>query len=119
MEKDYKNLYEELIQRMLKNYSDAIKFIENPSEEMKLAAVKDNPFAIQFVANPTEEMKLIAVKGNPWAIRHIEDPNEEVQLEAVKKILLHEIFDAERIRALIKILEKIEENKGAKNGKRL
>jgi hypothetical protein len=39
-----------------------IQFIENPSEEVQLAAVKENGYSIQFIENPSERVQLAAVK---------------------------------------------------------
>ena len=40
------------------------KFVQNPSEELCLAAVQQNVCAIQYIENPSEELQLIAVKKN-------------------------------------------------------
>ena len=119
MEKDYKELYEETIIRMLKANGYLIMYIKKPTEEMQLTAVKQTGWAIQYIEDPSEEVQLEAVKKNPLVIQHIKKPKEEIQLLAAKKILLKEILDIEEIQKLSKILKKIEENKGENNGKRL
>ena len=55
-----------------------IRYIEKPSEEVKLAAVKENREAIKYIENPSEEVQLAAVKENRMAIEYIENPSEEV-----------------------------------------
>ena len=85
MEKDYKELYEETIIRILKNYGYVIDCIENPTEEMQLLAVKQRGYAIQFIKNPTEEVQLEAVKQEYKAIDYIANPTEKVKA-LVRKI---------------------------------
>ena len=48
-----------------------IKYIENPSEEVQLAAVKEDPYVIRFIKNPTENVKLQAVKQSPFLFNRI------------------------------------------------
>ncbi len=73
----------ELQLKAVKNRGSSIQYIENPSEEIKLAAIKKGD-AIQYIQNPTEEMKLEAIKNDQFAIEHIKDPSKHLQLEAVK-----------------------------------
>jgi hypothetical protein len=63
----------------------AIKFIKDPSEEMKLEAVRRNGRSIEFIKDPSERVQLEAVRKNGSAIEFIKDPSEKVQLEAVRQ----------------------------------
>ena len=56
-----------------------------PSEEVQLAAVTQYPNVIELINNPTEKVQLVAVEINPYAIEYIENPSEEVQMVAVTK----------------------------------
>jgi len=62
----------------------AIRYIENPSKAMQLAAVGDRGLAIQFIKNPSEAVQIAAVNSDGFAIRYIENPSEAVQLAAVE-----------------------------------
>lgn len=62
----------------------SLRFIDNPSQVVQLAAIERDAYAIQFIKNPTKTMQLNAVKSNGCAIQFIENPDKEVQLEAVK-----------------------------------
>ncbi len=62
-----------------------IRFVNNPSEEIKMAAVHQNGYAIKYITNPSEEVQVVSVNTNKFAISYIKNPSEEVQLTAVKK----------------------------------
>ena len=80
-----KNPSEEMKLEAVKQDGWAIKFIKNPSEAVQMAAVKQYGCAIKFIKNPSEEMKLEAVKQDGYAIRYIKNPSEAVKMEAVKQ----------------------------------
>jgi hypothetical protein len=65
-----------------------IRFIQNPSEKVQLAAVKKYGFVIRFIQNPPEKVQLAAVQQDGHSISDIIDkginPSEKVQLAAVK-----------------------------------
>lgn len=63
-------------------FGDAIKYIENPSEEVQLAAVHKNANAIKYIKNPSEEVQLVAVTQDGWVIQHIENPSDRVKVLA-------------------------------------
>ena len=52
---------------------DAMKEIQNQTEEMCLLAVKQNGMALQFVKNQTNEICLLAVKQNGMALQFVND----------------------------------------------
>lgn len=64
-----------------------IKYINNPSEKVQLAAIKD-PYSIYmyYIKNPSEEVKLAVVKQDGYTIRYIINPSETVQIKAVKNL---------------------------------
>jgi len=72
------------LEKQVYNKGKLIQFIDDPSQELQLAAVKKNPFSIEYIQNPTEKVQLAAV--NKWgnAIYYIQNPSETVQLAAVK-----------------------------------
>jgi hypothetical protein len=57
----------------------AIHYIKNPSEEVKKLAVQENGYAIRFIKNPSEEIQKLAVQQDAFAIRYIDNPSEEVK----------------------------------------
>ena len=44
----------------------AIEYINNPSEEVQLAAVRQNGQAIRYIKNPSEEVQLIAALSKDY-----------------------------------------------------
>jgi hypothetical protein len=86
LEKAGKADYPMYFQKFMVSYDGtAIRFIENPSEEIQLAAIKENGLAIRYIQNPSEEVQLVAVKKYGTTIQYIQNPSEEVQLAAVKQ----------------------------------
>lgn len=63
-----------------------IRHIDNPSEEMMLAAVKQNGMAIQHILpmKQTEEIKWSAIKSNPYCIGFVYKPSLTMWEEVVK-----------------------------------
>ena len=80
-----KNPSEKVQLAAVKKYSYSIQFIENPSEKVQIEAVKQNSWAIECIKNPSEKVQIASVKEDGWAIQFIKNPSEEVQLEAVKR----------------------------------
>ena len=107
MEKDYKNII-----NILKNDGYAIRYIKDPTEEMKLEAVKEESWAIKYIENPSEEVQLLAVKKNGYLIIHIKNPTEKVK-ELARKIEEQNDYKKKHEELLKKT------KKGEKNGKRL
>lgn len=65
-----------------------IRYIDNPSETVQLAAVRgrigtDNMYAIQFIPNPSEAVKLASLQYAGHSLRYIRKPSEEMKLAAV------------------------------------
>ena len=73
------------LDKQVYNVGDLIQFIDNPSEEVQLAAVKENGLSIKYIQNPSERVQLAAVKEIPYSIQHIKNPSERVQLAAVEE----------------------------------
>ena len=48
------------LDKQVYNVGDLIQFIDNPSEEVQLAAVEKDPRVIRFIENPTEKVKQLA-----------------------------------------------------------
>jgi hypothetical protein len=60
-------------------YGYYIKFINNPSEKVQLAAVRNNEDALRFINKPSEQVQLVAVSQNKTAIDYISNPPEKVR----------------------------------------
>jgi hypothetical protein len=73
----------------LTKYPYKIRYIENPTEAMKLAVVKTDPNEIRSIKNPSEEVQLAAVNKNAHCIYLIKDPCEKAQIKAVRYNFLY------------------------------
>ena len=62
-----------------------IRFIEDPSRTVQLAAVGKNGYAVGYIRDPSDEVQLAAVDQSPGAIAVIKDPCEAAQLLAYDK----------------------------------
>jgi hypothetical protein len=51
-----------------------LKYIEDPSERVQLAAVSYDGFAIEYITNPSEKIQHAAIEENEEAIRYIDNP---------------------------------------------
>jgi len=56
-----------------------IKYIENPSEEVRLKAVKRFGYVIQYIDNPSEAVQVEAVKNKGNELSYIDSPSQGVQ----------------------------------------
>ena len=65
------------------NYEN-IKYIENPSEELQMAAVRTDGSNIRFIQNPTEKVKLYILSISCVDIKWIRDQSEKIQLAALE-----------------------------------
>ena len=63
----------------------ALKYTENPSEEVQLDAVKENGYAIKLIENPSDEVCLAAIEYDSEVVEWIKNPSERVCLAAIKK----------------------------------
>jgi len=78
---------------LLKRNVECIKYINNPSEDVQLAAVKQDGSVIAYILSkdiiPSEDVQLAAVQQNSKVIEWIFNfgiiPSEQVQLAAVKQ----------------------------------
>lgn len=64
---------------------NSIRYIDNPSEAVQLAAVNQFGMTIQHIQNPSEAVQLAAVTQNAGAINYIVNPGESVQIAAVQQ----------------------------------
>ena len=67
------------LEKQVYNKVKLIQFIDNPSEEVQLAAVKKFGSSIKHIQNPSEKVQLAAVKQNPYSIEFIQNPTEKVK----------------------------------------
>lgn len=63
----------------------ALRYVPNPSEELKLNALYVDGNCIAYIKNPTENEKFVAVRTFGPAIRHIKDPSPRIQMTAVRQ----------------------------------
>lgn len=66
-----------------------IRFIENPSIAIQLAAIATNHLSLKYIKNPTDDiLKYFELQRTkcPYSLilQHIEDPAENLQLAAIK-----------------------------------
>ncbi len=98
--------------QLVRGNGQSVKFIQNPSAVVQMAAVRQDAFALKFITHPheaviiaainqnsdifsyiannlnlrmSETVQLAAVKANSWNINEIAKPSEAVQLAAVNK----------------------------------
>ena len=64
---------------------DAMKEIQNQTNEICLLAVKQNGMALQFVKNQTNEICLSAVQQNGMALQFVKNQTNEICLSAVQQ----------------------------------
>ena len=62
-----------------------IDYIDNPSEEVQLAAVNQNGYAIYYIKNPSEAVKLAA--KNKTIIKDSKDKGNQMDKETEEKNL--------------------------------
>ncbi len=74
-----------LLEQLVQDNADLIKFIKKPSEELQMNVVCINPQNIEYISNPTKKVQLCAVGKNPKVIQYIKNPEKDVQLEAFKQ----------------------------------
>jgi ribosomal protein S16 len=78
---------EELLIQLVNTYFEFIKFIDNPSEKVQLAAVTNDGTSIVYIIekgiDPSEDVQLAAVTNYGMSISYIKNPSENVQLAAV------------------------------------
>ena len=74
------------LDKQVYNFAKLVRFIDNPSEEMKQAAmVQEDPSSIQYIENPSEIVQLAAVEEDPYSIQYIQNPTEKVKQLAKSK----------------------------------
>lgn len=76
---------EQDINEALKRNPSLIRFVENPTDEMKFTAVSNNGRAIQFIENASDELKMLAIKRHRKAIDFIENPTPEMMIAALQR----------------------------------
>jgi hypothetical protein len=65
----------------------AIEHVKAPSEELQLLAVSESymAYAYRYIDKPTDKVKIIAYKKNPNLIAYMDRIPEEIQINAVNK----------------------------------
>lgn len=100
---------QETITKMLLDVDgNLIRHIDNPSEEMMLAAVKQNGMAIRYIPSmkQTEEIKMAAIENNPFCFEFVHEPTMPMWLKALQA----EIPEDRELAAKhpVKVLKRIE-----------
>jgi hypothetical protein len=65
----------------------ALKYIENQTPEICLAAVNNTGYALKYVQNQTLEICLAAIKEDRCAFKYVENPTPEIYLAVGKSLL--------------------------------
>ena len=73
------------LDKQVYNNGELIQFIDNPSEEVQLAAVKMFGSSIKHIQNPSERVQLAAVKKFGNSIQYIQNPTEKEKQLAKSK----------------------------------
>lgn len=60
----------------------ALQYIQNPSEDVQLAAARKNGWSIQYIQNPSIAVQLAAVQQEWLIIKCIKNPSRTFQLSA-------------------------------------
>jgi hypothetical protein len=83
-----------------------IRYIDNPSEAVQLAAVSQIGYAnaIGSINKPTEKVQLVAVNQHGSSILFIDNPSEAVQLAAVKQNKLTFKYIKKPFRSVIRLI---------------
>jgi len=72
----------------VENSPKLIRYIDNQSEKVQLAAIESSPNAhyvkkiAKYIKNPSEKVQLALIEKYPNAIKYIKNPTKKVQLRA-------------------------------------
>ena len=77
------NPTEEVQLAAVRQKADCLLQLREPTEKVCLAAIAENPEMIRYIHEPTEKMQLLVVRRNPEMITLLENPCERAQLLAV------------------------------------
>ena len=72
--------------KLIKKKPYRIANIQNPFEELQLAAVRQNAYNISYIKNPTEAVKLDAVRKQGHVISRIRNPSQALMDAAIKQV---------------------------------
>lgn len=95
-----------------------IRFIKNPSQQIKLLAVQQNGRCIFYINEPDEIIQMAAIKNNPYSVYDIQFPTKLVEKESMEyDISIREYFSnkkqkkqwnkKENVKEHLKLLDKI------------
>ena len=76
--KEIQNQTEEICLEAVKNDGMSLQFVKNQTNEICLLAVQQNGMALQFVKNQTHEICLLAVKQNGMALQFVNDKENKL-----------------------------------------
>ena len=83
--KHVNNQTDEICLEAVRQNGYALARVHNQTDEICLEAVRQNGYALQCVHNQTEEICLEAVRQNGYALKFVENQTEEICLEAVRQ----------------------------------
>lgn len=69
---------------IIRSNPNALAYIQNPPEEIKLLAVQKNGLALRHIEKPSREMQEVALANNSSAIQYIDQPTEKMMTKAIK-----------------------------------
>lgn len=71
------------IENHIQQYPKLLQFIDNPSDDIIIAAVRKDPLVIEYVDNPSERVQFAAVHGSPYAIQAMRNPTDKVLIRTI------------------------------------
>lgn len=61
-----------------------LKYIKNPTLNMKNVAVSIDPYCIEYIEKPSKDLQILAIQKNPRVINYIKNPTYEIQEYALE-----------------------------------
>ena len=83
--REFVKKYNQLATAVIKEFPQAIRYVQNPTTAQRKMAVKKQGISIRFIENPSEDEQFLAVNQNWLAIKYIKNPSEAVQLASVTR----------------------------------
>lgn len=71
--------------RKVRQDGTQIKYIRNPSEQVKMQQVTQDGSQIRYINNPSEQVQMQQVNQDGTQIKYIRNPSEQVQIQQVKQ----------------------------------
>ena len=91
-----KNEDNDVLEYIVKEYDDALQYIKNPSEELKLLAVNNSASALKYIVNPSKEILNAAINYSSYDVIFCMKNNRTIEPAltlSMKKKLIKEYPD--------------------------